>query len=85
MQIQLRAQSDAGLSNKNGHLFFRMENYNPEPLLEDCMWDADMKGLERLLDEGKARETDRLVSGITLLQVRTLQLQDYGSANTQGI
>ena len=85
VQIQLRAQSDAGLSNMNGNLFFRMENYNPEPLLEACMWNADMKGLERLFDEGKARETDRLGSGITLLQVRTLQLQDYGSRNAQGI
>lgn len=85
IQLSLKAQSQQGLTDWNRNLSFGMHNYNANPLLVAYLEDGNQEGLQRLFLEGKARPTDYLPDGSTLLLVSNIPEDDFYSGERTSI
>ena len=85
IQLSFKARSQHGLTNWNRNLSFGMHNYNTNPQLKKYLDAGDQAGLNRLFLEGKAKPTDYLPGGFTLLMVCYLPSEILSQAKAHGI
>ena len=71
-QVTYQTWLQCGTTSWYRDLSFGMYNTNPDPSLLECLDSGDAEGLRHLFRQGRARATDYLANGETLLRVRTL-------------